>query len=346
MLDNKRSAMNTKIIVVKNSQTEKNKIVIPSKIISSGGLVAFPTETVYGLGADAFNKKAIKQIFKVKGRPQDNPLIVHISDISQIDQLSEKIPKKAEKLIAKFWPGPLTIVLKKKKKVPLIVTAGLDSVAIRMPSNKIALELIKQSKTPIVAPSANLSGKPSPTTANHVKEDLFEKVDCIIDGGSCKIGIESTVIDFTSKTPTILRPGYITKEDIEKIIGNTEIYTSKKNKKIRSPGMKYRHYSPRAFVIMIDYKKDFKKELEKILKTYKDQKIGVISFNLNINYKSKNIIVKNLKSDPKKYAQKLFYYFRDFDNKNVDLIIVQGIKEKELGLAVMNRLKKATSKFL
>jgi L-threonylcarbamoyladenylate synthase len=338
--------MNTEIIIIKNLKKEKNKIKTPAKIISNGGLVAFPTETVYGLGANAFDKKAIKQIFLVKGRPQDNPLIVHISDISQIDQISEKIPENAKKLITKYWPGPLTIVLKKTKIVPDIVTAGFDSVAIRMPKNKIALELIKESKVPIVAPSANISGKPSPTNAKHVKEDLFEKIECIIDGGSCNIGLESTVIDFTSKTPIILRPGYITKENIEKIIGKVELFVSKKNKTPRSPGMKYKHYSPNAFVIMVDYKKNFKKELDKILKKENHKKIGVISFNLDLSYKSKNIIIKNLKSDSKKFAKKLFFYFRFFDQKKVDLIIVQGIKEKKLGLAVMNRLKKATNKFL
>ncbi len=211
---------------------------------------------------------AVSEIFKVKGRPQDNPLIAHISDISQIKKLAKDFPKSAQKLTKKFWPGPLTIVLKKKKVVSDIVTAGLDSVAIRMPNNKIALELIKQSKVPIVAPSANISGKPSPTTAKHVIEDLNNKISMIIDVGCCKVDLESTVIDFTSNTSTILRPGYITKEDIEEVIGEVEFsnLNSKNGDKPKAPGMKYTHYSPKAKVILIDYNRNFLREIELIKK--------------------------------------------------------------------------------
>jgi len=320
--------MNAKIIKIETKKG-KQKIKVASKIIVSGGLVAFPTETVYGLGANVFDSKAVKKIFVAKGRPQDNPLIVHISNISQIKKIAKDFPEKAKALTKKFWPGPLTIVLKKKIIIPDIVTAGLDSVAVRMPSNKIALELIRQAKVPIVAPSANLSGKPSPTTAKHVIDDLSGKVDCIIDNGNCKIGIESTVIDFSSKTPIILRPGYITKDEIEEIIGKVKEAKSRKSKTPKAPGMKYKHYSPKAKVILIDYRQDFEKEIHKIKIQNPNKKIKIINF-----------------KNPEEYAKKLFFKFREFDKKGTDIIIAKGLKEDKLGTAVMNRLKKASTVFI
>jgi len=334
--------MNTLIFKINNKLSEKEKTKTIAKIIKKGGVVAFPTETVYGLGASVFNEKAISKIFKVKGRPQDNPLIVHISEFSDIKKLSKEFPKDAQRLTKKFWPGPLTIVLKKKKIVPNIVTASLDCVAIRMPSNKIALELIKQSKGPIVAPSANLSGKPSPTSARHVIDDLFGKIDCIIDGGKCNIGIESTVIDFTSEIPIILRPGYITKEEIEKEIGKVRQGAITKKENPKSPGMKYKHYSPKAKVILVDYRKNFIREVALIYKRNSKKRIGIISY--SFDFKEEN--QKFLNFDLKLYAQKLFSYFREFDKNKTDIIIVQGIKEKKLGKAIMNRLKKAASVYI
>lgn len=334
--------MKTTILKINSKSPEPEKIHLASKAIICGKLVAFPTETVYGLGANAFDHKAISQIFKVKGRPQDNPLIVHISDISQVEQLAKNFPKDAQKLTKEFWPGPLTIVLKKRKIVPEIVTAGLDSVAIRMPENKIALELIRQSKVPIVAPSANISGKPSPTRASHVIDDIFGKVDYIIDGGNCKIGIESTVIDFTSKVPTILRPGYITKEDIKKVIGKVEISKPKTKDAPKAPGMKYKHYSPKAKVILVNHNKNFLREIKIIKQENPNKKIGIISYSFDL--KGNN--VKFLNSNSKIYAQKLFSYFRSFDKDNTDIIIAQGIKEDKLGNAIMNRLKKASTIYI
>lgn len=334
--------MQTTIIKINPKNPESEKIKIIAKAIKEGKLVAFPTETVYGLGANAFNPLAVSEIFKVKGRPQDNPLIAHISDISQIKKLAKDFPESAQRLIKNFWPGPLTIVLKKKKIVPDIVTAGLDSVAIRMPNNKIALKLIKQSKVPIVAPSANLSGKPSPTKAKHVIDDLSEKIEYIVDGGNCKIGIESTVIDFTSKVPTILRPGYITKEDIEQIIGEVEFSNSKSKDKPKAPGMKYKHYSPKAKVILVDHNRNFLREVALIKKKNPKKAIGVLSFSFDLKEKD----IKYLNSDYKIYAQKLFSYFREFDDNKTDIIIAQGIEEDKLGRAIMNRLKKAATVYI
>jgi len=285
--------MKTKIIIA-----NKESVLRAAKLIMQNELVAFSTETVYGLGANALNKKAVEKIFIAKGRPQDNPLIVHIANKKQLNELVLNVPKKANILINKFWPGPLTIVLKKSKKVPKIITAGLDSVAIRMPRNKTALELIKNS-CPIAAPSANTSGKPSPTNAEHVYDDLKNKIPLILDGGKCKIGIESTVIDFTRKIPTILRPGKITKKMIEKLIGKINIANEKT--KVKSPGMKYRHYSPKAKVILID---DLKR-----LKINENEKIIIITKTKN-HYKNKIEYKTN-----KELAQNIFYWFREADKK-------------------------------
>ena len=310
--------MKTRIININPNNPEISKIKICSKILKRGGLVAFPTETVYGLGANGLDKKAIKKIFLAKNRPQDNPLILHVSDINQVNSLVKEIPDKAKKLMKTFWPGPLTIIFKKSKVVPRNVTCGLDSVAIRMPKNKIALELIKNTDYPIAAPSANLSGKPSPTSAIHVINDLKEKIDVIIDGGDVEIGIESTVLDLTRKVPHILRPGKITKEQLEQVIGNIK-YT-RESKKPRSPGMKYKHYSPNAKVIIIKNNK----ELKDILKKNSSKKIRILNYQDEINM-----------------ASNLFRDFRESDIQKMEIIIVKAIPKRGLGVAIMNRLSKA-----
>lgn len=314
--------MKTKIIKINFKNPETSKIKEAANIIKKGGLVAFPTETVYGLGANGLDKKAVKKIFLVKGRPQDNPLILHISEIKQMHSLVNEIPNNAKKLIKKFWPGPLTIILKKTKIVPGMVTCGLDAVAIRMPDNKIALELIKYAGVPIAAPSANISGRPSPTNAKHVAEDLMDNIDMLIDGGNTTIGIESTVIDLTQNPPVILRPGKITQKQIEKIIGKLQ---DKKEERIiipKCPGMKYKHYSPKAKVIII---KD-RKEIKKICKKYSEKKIK------QLNY-----------TDKIKMAKNLFKDFREADKKGYDIIVVKEVEDKGFGCAIMNRLRKASS---
>ncbi|MFW6283634.1 MAG: L-threonylcarbamoyladenylate synthase [Minisyncoccales bacterium] len=315
--------METKILKIDSKKPQKSKINVAANIIKNSQLVAFPTETVYGLGANGLDKKAVKKIFIAKGRPQDNPLILHVCNQEQIKTLVKEIPIKAKKLMDKFWPGPLTIIFKKSKIVPKIITGNLNTVAIRMPKNKIALELIKESGYPLAAPSANLSGKPSPTSAKHVFDDLKGKIPLIMDGGKVEIGIESTVIDMTSKIPQILRPGKITKKRIEKIIGKIKKTAFLKTKKPKSPGMKYKHYSPKAKVIIINSLKE-KKEI--ILK-YPQKKIKFLKYESVI-----------------KMAKNMFNDFRLCDQKGYDIILVKEIKDKEFGFAIMDRLKKASGK--
>ena len=247
-------------------------------IIKEGGTVAFPTETVYGLGADALNPVAVEKIFEAKGRPADNPLIVHVASKEDVGDLAKHIPEKAYVLMDKFWPGPLTLILQRKEIVPDITTGELDTVALRMPDNRIALELIRVSGRPLAAPSANLSGKPSPTTADHVVADLSGRIDAVIDAGAVNVGVESTVIDMSSEPPAILRPGMISKEDIEEEIGGIGIgYEDRVHQdieKVRSPGMKYTHYSPSARVILVQGKpKDVTVKIADIIgKTDDEQK--------------------------------------------------------------------------
>ncbi len=336
----------TEIIAIDSENIDKKKIQKAAKIIQKGGLVAFPTETVYGLGADALNKKAVKKIFEAKGRPFDNPFIVHVSFPSDIDKIVENVSEKADKLIKKFWPGPLTLIFEKKKIVPEEVTAGLKSVAVRMPSNSIAHELIKESHTVIAAPSANLSGKPSPTRAQDVIEDLDNKVDLIIDGGDCEIGLESSVLDMTKEIPVLLRPGKISKEDIEKVIGEICIHklifsNEAVEERVSSPGMKYRHYSPEVQVVLIRGKKfEVGKKIREMISENSDRKIGVLS----LNFEFKNAFCKrfNTKED---FSKNLFQSFRDLDKK-VDLILVEAVDEKGIGMALMNRLIRASYSIL
>lgn len=318
------------------------KIIKPTKIniekcaleLKKGNIIAFPTETVYGLGANALNSKAVKKIFIAKGRPQDNPLIMHIADKNDINKYVLNVPKKAQLLIDKFWPGPLTVILKKKKIVPKEITAGLNSVAIRMPANKIALELISKSNFPLAAPSANSSGKPSPTKAKHVYDDLKGKIKYVIDGNDCDIGIESTVIDFTSRTPTILRPGKITKEMIEKIIGKINV-TKTKTKKVKSPGMKYTHYKPKAEVILIKTR-----IAQKFVNDISKKNNVLFILNSKTSIKAKQILKYKTNEQ---LAKNIFAWFRDADSKKINIIVVEAVKEIALGKAIMNRLKKASN---
>ncbi len=340
--------MKTKIIKINPKNPEILQIRIVVKILEKGGLVAFPTETVYGLGANALDVNAIKKIFEAKGRPADNPLIVHIADKKEIYRLAREVPKEVKKLINKFWPGPLTIILKKSKIVPDIITGGLDTIAIRMPSNKIALALIKEAKVPIAAPSANFFGKPSPTAAKHVIQDLDGKIAAIIDGGETEIGVESSIIDLTTIPPTLLRPGGITLEELKKLLGKIKIHPLVKGKQIKtfiaqSPGMKYKHYAPDAKIIVIEgeYQK-VQKKIQELVDKYKleGKFVGVMTTNENHIYKAD--VIKFLGNDFNTIAKNLFKTFREFDEEKIDIIIAEGIIDKELGHAIMNRLRKAS----
>lgn len=339
----------TKIIKINKKQPEKSFILEAAKSIKAGELVAFPTETVYGLGANGLDEKAVKKIFSAKGRPVDNPLILHVSSIEDVKSLVEFISEDAESLMERFWPGPLTILLRRSKKVPDIITAGLDTVAIRMPNHSIALELIKNSGVPIAAPSANTSGKPSPTDANHVVEDLKGKIHMIVDGGMTGIGIESTVLDLSGEIPMILRPGGITLEEIRKttpnVVEDLSIIEDREDIIPKSPGQKYRHYAPKAEMIV------FTGEVIKIVEAInthteknisKGLKVGIMAtYETRDLYPSGEIISLGSRADKETIAHNLFHTIRRFDGKNVDIILAEGVELSHIGSAIMNRLKKA-----
>lgn len=338
--------MTTKII----QSDDEEGIKESAQSLKQGMLVAFPTETVYGLGADALNYEAVKRIFEAKGRPSDNPLIVHISDLSQLNALVYEVPDNARFLMDAFWPGPLTLVFKKSDKVPDSVTAGLDTVAVRMPENPIALKLIKESGVSVAAPSANLSGRPSPTTVEHVKEDLTGRVEYIIDGGPCTVGVESTVLDITTAVPIILRPGGVTREMLEEVLDSVEVDSVlevKKDVKPRSPGMKYRHYSPKAELIIV--KGEAKGVIEKIndltvQHRIEGLKVGVLSCSENTSgYKADVVYEAGSINKPETIASGLFGALRKFDDTHVDIIYSEAFSEEGIGQAVMNRLKKAAA---
>ncbi|MFV3012667.1 L-threonylcarbamoyladenylate synthase [Clostridium botulinum] len=342
--------MKTKVMRLDENNIDEDVISKAGDILRRGGLVVFPTETVYGLGANALDKNAVKKIFKAKGRPQDNPLIVHISKMKDIEKLVEEIPSVAEKLMDKFWPGPMTIILKKKDIIPNETSAGLDSIGIRMPSNKIAMKLISMAGVPIAAPSANLSGKPSPTDVETCIEDLDGKVNIILGGDNSEVGVESTVIDCTINPPCILRPGGITLEMLREVDSNIYIDPAimkkpDKELKPKAPGMKYRHYAPKAPLKII--KGDLNKTIEKInemVQNYIDaeKKVGIIATDETIdNYKKGDVVSIGSRKDLNTIAHNLFYVLRSFDEKNVDLILSEAFEEKDMGVAIMNRLKKS-----
>ncbi|MBS4536455.1 threonylcarbamoyl-AMP synthase [Clostridium sp. D2Q-14] len=320
-----------------------------AEILKSGGLVAIPTETVYGLGANALDEEATKKIFIAKGRPQDNPLIVHISDTNQLEDLVLEIPEKAYILMEKFWPGPLTLIMKKCEKVPDIITAGLDTVAIRMPNHAIARKIIELANLPIAAPSANISGRPSPTDANHVIEDLKGKVDAIVDGGRTGVGVESTVVDVTEDIPTILRPGGITEEDLLNVFSevNVDPALKGKNKDIipKSPGQKYKHYSPNAKMKIING--ELHQMINRINKLYqeftqKGLKVGILATEQSKwSYPCDITIVVGDRKNPSTIASNFFNSLREFDRMNVDIILAEGVEKFGIGKAIMNRMEKA-----
>src|SRR6056297_332712 len=340
----------TKIINIDKKSIDLDKIEKAAKSLKKGGSVVFPTETVYGLGGNIYIEKAVKEIYKAKGRPSDNPLIVHIWNINQLKELTEEISEVAKRLIDKYWPGPLTIIFKKSSNVPKSITGGLDTVAVRMPQDPIALELLEKADVPVAAPSANTSGKPSPTQGKHVVEDLDGKVDIIIDGGDCKVGLESTVIDVYSEPIMILRPGGITLEDILKNVKNV-IYEPSlmyldKGIVPKSPGQKYKHYSPKGKLVVFKgaedrIKEEINKEGERLTKQGK--KVLILSIKENIKYYSKGIIF-NLGSikDYETISSNLFKALRKADELDVDYILAESFSEKGLGKAIMNRLVKAS----
>lgn len=313
--------------------------------LRQGQLVAFPTETVYGLGADALNEQAVAAIFAAKGRPGDNPLIVHVADKGQLGPLCHVTPE-AEKLMDAFWPGPLTILLKKKPAVPDITTAGLPSVAVRCPDHPVALALLKESRVPVAAPSANRSGRPSPTTAQHVYEDMNGRIAMILNGGDCRVGVESTVLDMTKDVPCILRPGAVTREMVANVLGKCTVADSvmrplKEGEAAPSPGMKHRHYAPKAGMTV--YVGDHEKVIAEICRRYDEADNAVI---LAMDgdmpaFGSRRTL--SIGSSPEETAHLLFRRLRETDEMGVSLVLAQGWEGEEMVLAVMNRMARAAA---
>lgn len=359
------------------SEEDMEKLNEAGEILRNGGLVAFPTETVYGLGGNALLKKASKDIYAAKGRPSDNPLIVHISDMDELPQLVETVPEMAAKLADSFWPGPLTMVMRKSDIVPYETTGGLDTVAVRMPEHKVANMLIKLSGVPVAAPSANISGRPSPTTAAHCIEDLSGRIEAIVDGGASSIGVESTIVDLSGEDPVLLRPGAVTLEMLRACLSRDVLLDPALEKPLdkdirpKAPGMKYRHYAPKAPMIIIqtEYKEDLfdqEKDLTKLtdcaIKNIEEKcseglKTGIICSDETKEiymheiynkegrlHKYRNtieIMSAGSRMDEITIAHNLFAVLRDMDEKSVDFIVAEGISQKKLGYAIMNRMKKA-----
>ena len=318
--------------------------------IRAGGLVGFPTETVYGLGGNALDAAASKKIYAAKGRPSDNPLIVHVSPMAEIPPITADIPETGKILAEKFWPGPMTLIFRKSGTVPKETTGGLDTVAVRMPSDPVAAELIRRSGVPIAAPSANTSGRPSPTRAEHVWQDLNGKIDIILDGGPVKVGVESTIVDVTGEVPTLLRPGAITMEMLEAAVGHVEIDPAilrpmSPDAHPKAPGMKYRHYAPKADLTIVEG--DMKKVIQKINALAEEKiaggkKVGIICTEETKNrYPAGMVESIGVRAKQETIAHNLFAVLRDFDDRGAEYIFSEGFAEDHLGQAIMNRMKKA-----
>ncbi|MEM0147695.1 MAG: L-threonylcarbamoyladenylate synthase [Candidatus Micrarchaeaceae archaeon] len=333
--------INTKIIKVNPTSPEMEKIREAAELIKHGKLVAFPTETVYGLGASAFNAEACMKVYAAKNRPPDNPLIVHIADMQMLSEVAKNIPERIMEAMKKVWPGPITFILEKSEKVPDEATGGMDSVAVRMPAHPIALALIKESNVPIAAPSANLSTKPSPTNAMHVEKDLLGRIDMIIDGGDAFFGVESTIIDARNAIPVLLRPGPFTAEEIRSLFGGISIPDEVKegipSSKALAPGMKYRHYAPDKR-LYIAYDLNITKELDKKGASY----TLICSEEAAIELGKHDFISLGRRSNMYEIAKNLFKALRELDQAKGSFGVIEGFADAGIGLAIMNRIKKAS----
>lgn len=330
-------------------ETDNSILQEAGRILREGGLVAFPTETVYGLGADALNEKAAEKIYAAKGRPSDNPLIVHIAEKEALDRIAKEISAGATKVIEKYWPGPLTLIFEKTDAVPEGTTGGLDTVAVRMPSHALARALIREGGGYVAAPSANTSGRPSPTSAEHVREDLWGKVDLIIDGGETEIGIESTILDVSVTPPVILRPGAITKEMLEEAVGRVEmdetLFSGDSKEPPKAPGMKYRHYAPKAEMTVIDGEiqdviEEINRRAEEDLRQGK--RVGIIATEEScLQYRKGSVKSIGLRTEEATVANGLYRILREFDAEGTDCIYSEAFGSEGIGNAIMNRLLKA-----
>jgi len=337
--------MNTKIIKVDPINPDLNSIAVAAYIIKEGGIVAFPTETVYGLGANAFNEEAVSRIFEAKGRPKDNPLIVHLKSPDQLGMVS-LVDDRIRRIAMKVWPGPVTFVLPRTRDLPPSVTAGLDTVAVRVPAHPVALALIDLSGTLIAAPSANLAGKPSPTAAQHVIEDLSGRVDAIIDAGETFFGIESTIVNLVADPPVLLRPGAVGIEELEPILGRIIVPEEARGlsvfKVALAPGMKYRHYAPTKKLVLVESIENYLRVLEKSVECGRPAAICSEEMEPKVKRIGIRSIVVGLESDLYTVARGLFSALRKLDEIEADFGIAQPFRETGIGLAIMNRLRKAS----
>ncbi len=342
--------MRTEIVKMDEDAIDKRIIAQAGAFLQAGELVAFPTETVYGLGGNALDPDASRKIYEAKGRPSDNPLIVHIADFSDLERIAKEVPKQAKVLSDAFWPGPLTMIVKKNDMVPYTTTGGMDTVAVRMPNHPIALTLIQESGCLIAAPSANTSGRPSPTEAAHVVEDLVGRISMIIDGGVVGIGIESTIIDLTEERPMILRPGYITQEMLAEVLGeevvmDPGILAMDDTAKPKAPGMKYKHYAPKADMIIVDGEETA--VIDRMNALVQEQqksgkKVAVIATEETKNcYVADTVLSIGIRADEDSIAQHLYRILRECDELSVDVIYSESFSTPRIGHAIMNRLLKA-----
>ncbi|WP_156272448.1 L-threonylcarbamoyladenylate synthase [Neomoorella glycerini] len=344
----------TKYLKIDPLVPELHKIRLAARILNRGGVVAFPTETVYGLGANALDGRAVRRIFRAKGRPADNPLIVHIASFRDVQDLVAYLPPRTTLLMQRFWPGPLTLVLPRSDLIPDIVTAGLDTVGIRMPSHPVAQALIRVARLPIAAPSANISGRPSPTTGQHVLKDLRGKIDAVVDGGPATVGVESTVLDLTTPVPTILRPGGVTYEDLKAVLGEVAIDPAVRGSQVaqpRAPGMKYKHYAPRGEVYLITGELDrVTAKIRALVAAWQQRgrRVAVLATRETAAAYQQEprpdyLEVLGSRSQPATIAANLFSALRNCDRHRADIILAETIAEEGLGLAIMNRLRKSAA---
>lgn len=344
--------MNTKLYKIDLNNIDEIKMKEAGELIATGELVAFPTETVYGLGGDGLHPDAARKIYEAKGRPSDNPLIIHIADVSDLERVGKNIPEQAKKLADAFWPGPLTMIVWKKDEVPFATTGGLNTVAVRMPNHPVALELIRKSGKLIAAPSANTSGRPSPTEASHVMGDLEGRIAMVLDGGPVGIGIESTIIDLTEPVPMILRPGYITPEMLSEVLGeeviiDPGIIAADDTTKPKAPGMKYKHYAPKADMIIVDGEESA--VVEKINALTKDaheagKKVAVVATEETKEKYSADVVLNiGARQDEDSIARHMYKILRECDKLEVEVIFSESFKTPRIGQAIMNRLLKAAA---
>lgn len=341
--------MKTLIKEIDINKPDQDLIAVFATMLAGGKTVIFPTETVYGLGANALDEDAAAKIYQAKGRPSDNPLLVHVADKEDVYDLVENIDKRANLLMDKFWPGPLTIVFKKKDIIPARTSGGLDTVAIRMPSDQVARDLIRQAGVPIAAPSANISGRPSPTKPEHIIRDMDGRVDGILVGGPCNYGVESTIVDLSDDIAMVLRPGSVTLEMLREVLGQVDLDPSLKNKddnvKAKAPGMKYKHYSPQAqvYIVKADDQEDFAKRVDVLCvdNAKKGLKTGVMTMSSDKHpYQAK---VFDLGGSDTEVAKNLFDSLISLDRESIDIAYVPYFEERGIGVAIMNRLKKAAA---